>query len=194
VLRAIEAADARRPAPAAAAAEVDPERREAIVAAAPAGLVAESGAPGAQPLAILYQDFQLRCRMLGLAAPALDLPGFQRRLAMARAGIEGEGWDEAVALGAALPEDMLAVLLRLARAAREGAPCPDDAELAALYGTTSPGRLRRVLAFIEAQGMLVVRVDLSGRRSVSLPALGWTSAAGVAETGEEPKRRSSRRS
>src|SRR3546814_20733349 len=40
-----------------------------------------------QPVPALYQDFVLRCRMRRLGLPPLDLAGFRRRLAMARAGI-----------------------------------------------------------------------------------------------------------
>jgi hypothetical protein len=110
----------------------------------------------------------------------MDMAAFRRRLALARAGIDDEaGWEEALALAAALPEEMLPPFLRLARAAREGADCPTDGELAQLYGTTSLGRARRMLGFIEERGLIVARVDLSGKRSVSLPHLGWTTAAAV---------------
>jgi hypothetical protein len=114
---------------------------------------------------------------------------------MAKAGIEGEGWDQALALGATLPDDMLPVFLLLARAAREGLPCPSDADLAAIYGTTSLGRLRRVLAYMEEQNIVAARTDLSGRRSLALPALGWTTAPAEAEVETAgPARRTARRS
>ena len=112
---------------------------------------------------------------------------------MAKAGIGLEAdWEPALALGDSVPEDMLPVLLRLARAAREGAPCPTDDELALIYGTTSTGRLRRVLTFMEDQNFIVTRIDLSGKRSVSLPALGWTTAPSEAEH-EKPQARVARR-
>jgi hypothetical protein len=133
--------------------------------------------------------------MHGLPGQPLDLPTFRIRLAMAKAGIEGEGWDQALALGATLPDDMLPVFLLLARAARQGVPCPSDAELAAIYGTTSLGRLRRVLAYMEEQNIVAARTDLSGRRSLALPALGWTTAPAEAEAeAPGPARRTSRRS
>ncbi|TFI58392.1 ATP-binding protein [Sphingomonas parva] len=193
VLRALEAAaDAPRASHSARVdlPELDEETRGRIVETALAGVVAEAGA---QPLPVLYQDFGLRCRMLGLAGQPLDLPGFRRRLAMAKAGIGLEDvWEPALALGDGVPEDMLPVLLRLARAAREGAPCPTDEELAHIYGTTSTGRLRRVLTFMEEQNFIVTRIDLSGKRSVSLPALGWTTAPSEAEH-EKPQARVARR-
>ncbi|HEY0027191.1 MAG TPA: ATP-binding protein [Allosphingosinicella sp.] len=172
---------------------LDEDAQAKVISMALGGIVAEE-ASAAQPLPVLFNDFQLRCRMLGLAGQPLDLAAFRTRLAMTRAGIEGEGWDEALALGATLPDDMLPVFLLLARAAREGAPCPTDAELAAIYGTTSLGRLRRVVAYIEEQNIVAARTDLSGRRSLSLPSLGWTTAPGEAETEVPgPARRTARR-
>jgi hypothetical protein len=36
-----------------------------------------------------------------------------------------------------------------------------------------------MLAFIEEKGLIVCRVDLAGKRSISLPHLGWTTGACV---------------
>jgi hypothetical protein len=192
MLRALEAASPRAAAP--QLPTLDGDAQERVVAKALEGIVSEGGS-SAQPLPALFQDFQTRCRMLGLPLPPLGLPAFRTRLAMARAGIEGGGWDEALALGATLPEDMLPVFLLLAKAAREGTPCPPDETLAAIYGTGSPARLRRVLAFIEEQGIVAARTDLGGRRSLSIPALGWTTAPAEAEAAPPPgpARRASRR-
>ncbi|MFN3388854.1 MAG: helicase HerA domain-containing protein [Allosphingosinicella sp.] len=175
--------------------EVDEATRTRVIEAALHGVAEEPGSAG-QPVALLYQDFQLRCRMLGLPGGALDLDAFRRRLAMARAGIgaEEEGWDEALALAQSVPDDMLPVFLTIARAAREGAECPPDSALAEAYGTSSLGRLRRLVGWMEEQGLLVSRTDLSGRRSMSLPHLGWTTAAAFAGPEETPaKLRSARR-
>jgi uncharacterized protein len=164
------------PAPVPEAPVVAPEAQEAVIAGALADLAAEAGI---QPQPALYQDFLTRCRMRGVV-PGLDLAGFARRLALARAGIEeDEAWQPAIALGASLPEAMMAPFFALARAARDGAECPGDAELAALYGTASAARARRMLAFIEEKGLIVCRVDLAGKRSISLPHLGWTTGASV---------------
>lgn len=135
---------------------------------------------GGQPAPALYQEFTVRCRMAGLPA----IPGlaeFRRLFALALAGIPDEtDWDEATALAAALPEEMLAPFLRIARAARDGAPCPDDNELARIYGTASLGRVRRMLGHMEERGVIVIRTDLAGGRSIALPHLGWTTATGEA--------------
>jgi hypothetical protein len=132
---------------------------------------------GGQPAPALYQEFTVGCRMAGIA-PVPPLADFRRLLALALAGIDGEdGWAEPLALAAALPEEMLAPFLRIARAAREGAPCPDDAELARIYGTASLGRVKRMLGHMEERGVIVIRTDLAGGRSIALPHLGWTSSA-----------------
>ncbi len=155
---------------------LEPEEQAAVVEAVLAEIAAEATH---QPPAALYQDFLTRCRMRGVVA-ALDMAVFARRLAFARAGIDdSEDWEGAVALAASLPEEMLAPFLALARAARDGADCPCDAKLAALYGTASSGRARRMLEFMEEKGLIVCRVDLAGKRSISLPHLGWTTGASV---------------
>src|SRR3546814_19564873 len=69
-----------------------------------------------------------------------------------------------LAIAGELPEDMLAPFLLIAHAALEGRPCPSDDALAAVYGTRSPGRVRRLLAYIEGQGMIVTRIDFAGKR------------------------------
>jgi hypothetical protein len=134
-----------------------------------------------QPAPALYQEFTVGCRMAGIA-PVPGLADFRRLFAMALAGLdESESWAEALSLGAALPEEMLAPFLRIARAARETAPGPDDAELARIYGTASLGRVKRMLRHMEERGVIVIRTDLAGGRSIALPHLGWTTA--VTEAG-----------
>ena len=143
------------------------------------GAILQSLADGfsAQPAPALYQDFTIGCRMAGIA-PVPDLPDFRRRFALALAGVGAEdGWEDALAVGAALPEEMLAPFMAIAGAARNGAPCPDDGELARIYGTASLGRVKRLLGYMEERGVIVIRTDLSGGRSVALPHLGWTTAS-----------------
>lgn len=163
--------------PAAAPAPVDPDVAEAATAQAIAAIVAEADS-ATRSAGVLYQDYAVRCRMVGVSPPPLDLAGFARRLAAARAGITGalEGeWAEAIAVAGDLPDEMLGAYLLVARAAREGAPCPSDAAIAATYGTSSIGRARRVLSYIEQRNLFVTRTDLAGRRSITLPGLGWTT-------------------
>jgi hypothetical protein len=109
-------------------------------------------------------------------------------LALARAGLLGEpDWEAALAIGASLPEEMLAPFLLVARAARKGTECPPDALLAEAYGTSSTGRVRRLIAYMEEQGVIVSRIDLGGKRSISLPHLGWTTAPAFADPAQPPR-------
>ena len=160
---------------------IEADEREAKTAAVLRDIVADAEAAYRAP-ALLYQDFGVRCRMRGLAEPPLDLTAFKRRLSMARAGVFEEasddaGWAAALAIADELPEDMLGVFLLIARAARDGAECPSDEEVARVYGTHSIGRTRRLLGYMEARQILVPRTDLRGRRAIGIPRLGWTTAA-----------------
>ena len=132
-----------------------------------------------QQPAQLYQDFTVRCRMARLADTGIDLALFRRRFAMAVAGIADDTdprWRDTLAIARDVADDVLAPFLTLARAAAEGAPCPDDDRLAEIYGTRSPGRIRRLLDHLERSGLIVVRTDYGGRRSVGIPELGLTTA------------------
>jgi hypothetical protein len=162
-------------------AEAEPDRDPVEVAGLIADVLRDIVADGESALrspAVLYQDFLVRCRMVGLARPPLDLSAFVRRLSAARAGIHGdpdEDWGQALDAARALPDDMLGPFLLVARAAREGLPCPSDTEIAASYGTSSLGRVRRLMTYIESRELFVTRVDLSGKRSITIPRLGWTT-------------------
>ena len=159
--------------------EVDVEQTYAAVLRA---IVADADA-ATRPASVLFQDFQVRCRMAGLARPPLDLPGFTRRLSCARAGIfdvHDEEWADALALAGTLPDDMMGAFLLIARAAKDARPCPSDAELATTYGTSSLGRVRRLIGYIESRDLFVTRTDLAGKRSITIPRLGWTTAAAEA--------------
>ena len=76
-----------------------------------------------------------------------------------------------------LPDDMLGAFLLVARAAREGLPCPPDTKIAETYGTSSLGRVKRLIAYIESRDLFVCRTDLTGKRSITIPRLGWTTQA-----------------
>ena len=134
-------------------------------------------------MGVLYQDFVIRCRIEGLGAEVPDLAGFRRMLTRARAGIsvemgEDDGWQDVAARAAGLPEDMQGIFMMLAGAARTGQACPSDQAIARAYGTRSLGRARRVLGYIEEQGLIVCQLDPAGRRIVTLVELGWATAPG----------------
>jgi hypothetical protein len=128
-------------------------------------------------VAVLYQDFLVRCRIRRVRGEALALPAFRRKLAVVRAGVDAdaagsESWQQALSLSASLADDVQGVFLVLARAAFEGAPCPSDAVIARAYGTHSTRRARRLLTYFEERGLVVVRTDLRGQRIVAFPDLG----------------------
>ena len=132
--------------------------------------------------AVLYQDFTTRMRRFGGTPPTLA--EFSRSLAIARAAAgqavqETPEWQKALACTADLAEDLHGVFLAIARAAIEGAPCPSDEELAAVYGTTSPGRARRLLLYLEERGLILSRTDFRKRRSIALPPLAVETAPGL---------------
>jgi hypothetical protein len=132
-----------------------------------------------QPPATLFQDFSVRCRMQRLTAGYVDMTQFRRRFAMAVAGVtepDSQAWKDILRVASPLSDDLLAPFLIIARAAQESAPCPDDDELARIYGTNSLGRIRRLLEHYEKSGLIVVRTDFSGRRSVAIPDLGLATA------------------
>jgi len=119
-------------------------------------------------------------RLATLASVPLDLAAFRRRFALAKGGIFDPAeprWQEILGAAARLPDDMLAPFVLIARAAAEGLPCPDDDALGRAYGTRSPGRVRRLVEYMERQGAVVVRSDFGGRRSIGIPELGLSTEA-----------------
>ncbi|MXO66354.1 helicase HerA domain-containing protein [Altericroceibacterium endophyticum] len=131
-----------------------------------------------QAASSLFQDFTLRCRMQRITH-GLDMSGFRRQFAMAVAGVSSHDEDHAamLELGRSLSDDLLAPFLTIARAAQEGRSCPPDDELARIYGTNSAGRIRRLLEHFEKTGLIVMRTDYSGRRTIGLPHLGTSTAS-----------------
>ncbi len=140
-----------------------------------------------QPVSVLYQDFQVRCRIKKITRPP-ELPAFRELLSVARAGVateevQEEDWSQATLIASQLPDDMRGVFLLLARAAVQNEPCPSNLDIATAYGTRSTGRARWLLTYMEENGFLVCANDLRGNRIVSLPDLGWQTRPGNPETG-----------
>ena len=121
-----------------------------------------------------YQTFLTRCRRERIIGPMPDMRAFRRRFARAGAGLD-ELPDETAArimqLAEAVEEDLLAPFLVIARAAHAGETQVDEEALARAYGTSSPGRIRRLLDHLERQGLVVVREDFGGDRTVMVPGL-----------------------
>ncbi len=138
---------------------------------------------GFRSVAVLYQDFLVRCRIHRVPGEPLALPAFKRRLAIGRAKVTadvaaGEDWRQALELSERLPDDVQSVFLALAHAAVAREACPGDDELARIYGTHSISRARRLLSYFEERDLIVVRTDFHGRRIVAFPDLGAETAPG----------------
>lgn len=134
-------------------------------------------------IGVLYQEFVVRCRIEGLGSAIPDLGEFRRMLTCARAGlgsdwVEDETWQDVSARASILPDDMQGVFMMIARAAKEGWPCPSDLAIARAYGSHSLRRAQRLLTYIEEQGLIVCRLDGAGRRIVTLVELAWATAPG----------------
>ena len=161
---------------------IDEAEREALIDSVMRGILDDPDA-GFRSIAVLYQDFLVRCRISRVPGEPLALPAFRRRLAVARASVDqetaaGEAWQRALALSESLSDDIQGVFLVVAQAAVTGNACPSDATLARAYGSHSPSRARRLLTYFEEQGMLIVSVDFRGSRVVIFPDLGCETAPG----------------
>ncbi|QRM29489.1 ATP-binding protein [Microvirga sp. VF16] len=182
----------------AAAPESQPEENEQSKAEREAALdailreILDDPEAAFRSVAVLYQDFLVRCRIRRVSGEPLNLNAFRRRLAVARAGVdtataEGSEWDRAVAFAADLAEDIQGVFLLIARAAMEGSACPPDGEIARACGSRSPGRARRLIAYMESRNIVVTRNDPRGLRIIALPDLGWETGPGDPNAFEEPQ-------
>jgi uncharacterized protein DUF87 len=146
---------------------------------------------GFRAIGVLYQEFVVRCRIEGLGSAVPDLNQFRRMLTRARAGVatdmaEDDAWQDVSVRASILPEDMQGVFMMIARAAREGWPCPSDAAIARAYGSHSLRRAQRLLTYIEEQGLIVCQLDGAGRRIVTLVELAWATAPGDPNAGDLP--------
>jgi len=162
--------------------EIDEAERNNLIAAVMQEMLNDPDASFRSD-AVLYQDFLVRCRIRRVPGDALALPEFRRRLAVARAGIDGETaqgepWQQALELSKSLPDDVQGVFFIVAQAAVTGSACPSDATLARTYGTHSARRARRLLTYFEEQGLIVVRTDFTGNRVVAFPDLGCETGPG----------------
>ena len=166
--------------PAAAAEEpansLSPEELDGHYRAFAVEIMAEESAGFASD-AVLFQDFQARCRIRRVAG-TLPLGEFKWYLNLARAGLGTTAHPDMERLARAIPADLQAVCLILAGAALAGEPCPTDKEIARLCGMHSPGRARSQIRHLEKAGTVVLRVDMRGNRVVAFPDLNCESAAG----------------
>ncbi len=136
-------------------------------------LAASEGA-SFRPATALFRDFAIRCRQSGIASAHVDLVAFRRLFAFALAGADrlSEPLRGLVTqLGSQVDDDVLAPYLALVIAAATGAAIPDEEELGRLYGSASPSRVRSLLTHLERLGLIVVREDFGGERSITVPGI-----------------------
>jgi len=162
--------------------EIDEAERDKQIDAIMAELLGDPDA-SFRTVAVLYQDFLVRCRIRRVPGEPPALPAFKRRLAVARVApdreiAQSDGWQQALVLSETLSDDVQGVFLVLAQAALTAAPCPSDATLARLYGTHSASRARRLLTWFEERGLLVVRLDFRNNRVVAFPDLNAETSPG----------------
>lgn len=179
----------RRPVMAPSTAQATPEmpedERQAIIDRVMMEIMSDPDA-AYRSIAVLYQDFIVRCRIHRFGGEPLDLADFRRRLTIARAGVShsresSEEWTRATDMANGLSEDIQGLFLLIARAALDEAPCPSDNDVARVCGSRSTGRARRLLSYMETQGLLVSRNDLRGNRIITIPELGWSTGPGNPE-------------
>ena len=147
---------------------------EAIVAR-----LAQDEALAFQSASAQYQSFLAACRRERIIGPMPDMRAFRRRFAVSGAGLEG--LDDAtrnriLALAEGVEDDVLAPFLVVAKAAHAGETEVDEAALARAYGTASTGRVKRLLDHLEKQGLVVVRENFGGSRTVMVPGLDTLTA------------------
>ncbi|MBL0371392.1 ATP-binding protein [Rhizobium sp. KVB221] len=162
--------------------ELTPEEREEQVASALADVLDKDDA-AFRTDSELYQEFLVRCRIRRLTGGTVSLPDFRHRLAVIRSGADeemqaSEIWQKAISLSHGVTDDLKALFLVLANAAIAGLPCPSDAAIARAYGTHSVRRARRLLAYFEEQGLVVIHQDRLGHRIAAFPDLGSETAPG----------------
>ncbi|MCU0947959.1 MAG: DUF87 domain-containing protein [Porphyrobacter sp.] len=136
-------------------------------------MAAEEGATF-QPASQLFRDFAIRCRQRGIASAHVDLARFRRLFACEVGGLDrltGAAREMAEGLIASVDDDVLAPYLALVVATALGEPMPDEDELARLYGSASRSRIRRLLDHLERSGLIVVREEFGGERSIIVPGI-----------------------
>lgn len=122
----------------------------------------------------LFRDFAIRCRRVGVANAHVDMTRFRRMFACELAGLgalEGSLREAVECRIEGVEDDVLAPYLAIVIAAATGANIPDEDELAVLYGTSSPSRTRRLLDHLERSGLIVVREDFGGERTIIVPGI-----------------------
>ncbi|MDY7098565.1 MAG: DUF87 domain-containing protein [Pseudomonadota bacterium] len=125
-----------------------------------------------RPAAALFRDFAVLCRKHGVPSAHIDISRFRRLFALEIAGfyrLEDPAQSIAEQLIEGVDEDVLAPYLAMVVAVALEEPMPGEDDLALLYGSSSPSRVRRMLDHLERSGLIAVREEFGGDRSISVP-------------------------
>ncbi len=136
-------------------------------------MAAEDGATF-RPATTLFRDFATRCRQQGVASAHIDMPTFRRLFAFASAGVhllDDVQRERVEAMAEQVADDVLAPYLAIVVSAARGSGTPDEDHLARVYGTASPGRIRRLLEHLEKTGLISVHEDFGGERTITVPGI-----------------------
>lgn len=169
--RNLEQLDTAPAAPPSPEREDMPDQQES--AAAILRALAADPASAYQSASALFQSFLTRCRAEGIYNAGYDMERFRRDFAFALARIDRldeAGQQIATERAADVESDILAPYLVILRSSIAGNTVDED-ELAAAYGTSSPGRIRRLLDHLENLGLIVIREEYGGGRSVMVPGI-----------------------
>lgn len=141
-------------------------------------LAQQDGATFQSPGA-LFREFLTSCRQHGVTSANIDMVEFRRLFAFAVSGVgqlPAPARKSIEGLAKEVDEDVLAPYLTIAVAAHRGRTKPDEDELARVYGSSSSGRIRRLLDHFERSGLINVREDFAGERSIKVLGLEGTLA------------------
>lgn len=120
----------------------------------------------------LFREFAIRCRQRGVASAHIDIGRFRHLFACQIGGLDrldGAARTYVEQLIDGVDDDVLAPYLAIVIAAAKGDAMPDEPELARLYGSSSPSRIRRLLDHLERSGLIVVREEFGGERTITVP-------------------------
>ena len=121
---------------------------------------------------VLFRDFAILCRQHGVASAHIDIARFRRLFAYEVGGLfrlEGTAKAAVEQMVASIDEDVLAPYLAMVVASALGETMPSEEDLAQLYGSSSPSRVRRMLDHLERGGLIVVREEFGGERTITVP-------------------------
>ncbi|WBY16675.1 ATP-binding protein [Erythrobacteraceae bacterium WH01K] len=127
-----------------------------------------------RPATSLFRDFAVRSRQYGVPSAHVDMIRFRRLFACQIGGLDrlqGAARDAAEQIIENVDDDVLAPFLAMVVATALGEDMPGEDDLALLYGSSSPSRVRRLLDHLERSGLITVREEFGGERTIIVPGV-----------------------